>query len=132
MCDFCNKFDFGSASIDVDKYGARVKLALAAYRYPREEQFNFCPKCGKSRGVIETEKKSEKIQKGEPIWYVDFESGEIEQGTIFGVKFINERLDSFSVDFGYDFDEFLGDAIGRNFFLSKEDADAALRRTETL
>ena len=26
MCDFCEKFDFGSASYEVDKYGARIEL----------------------------------------------------------------------------------------------------------
>lgn len=52
MCDFCKKFDFGSAAIETDKYGTHIKLALASSQYPREAQFNFCPKCGKSREEI--------------------------------------------------------------------------------
>ena len=49
MCDFCEKFDFGSASYEVDKYGARVVLAGGSYRFPEHRQFLFCPKCGASR-----------------------------------------------------------------------------------
>lgn len=49
MCDFCEKFDFGSASYEVDKYGARIILAGGSYRFPEHQQFLFCPKCGASR-----------------------------------------------------------------------------------
>lgn len=49
MCDFCERFDFGSASYEVDKYGARVILAGGSYRFPEYRQFLFCPKCGASR-----------------------------------------------------------------------------------
>ena len=49
MCDFCEKFDFGSASYEVDKYGARVIMAGGSYRFPEYRQFLFCPKCGSSR-----------------------------------------------------------------------------------
>lgn len=49
MCDFCKKFDFGSASYEVDKYGARIILAGGSYRFPEHRQFLFCPKCGASR-----------------------------------------------------------------------------------
>lgn len=46
MCEFCKRFDFGNAKIEVDKYGARVCLALGSYRYPKHERFKFCPECG--------------------------------------------------------------------------------------
>lgn len=49
MCDFCEKFDFGSASYEVDKYGARIILACGSYHFPEHQQFLFCPKCGASR-----------------------------------------------------------------------------------
>lgn len=49
MCDFCDKFDFGTATCEVDKYGARLKLAGGFTRFPVYEQFQFCPKCGASR-----------------------------------------------------------------------------------
>lgn len=49
MCDFCEKFDFGSASYEVDKYGARIILACGNYRFPEHQQFLFCPKCGAFR-----------------------------------------------------------------------------------
>lgn len=48
-CDFCRVFDFSSARTQVDKYGARVSLALSTTRFDREEQFNYCPVCGRRR-----------------------------------------------------------------------------------
>lgn len=47
-CDFCNGFDFSSASTEVTKYGAHIKIAGGAYRYPPHEWFNYCQVCGKS------------------------------------------------------------------------------------
>ncbi len=41
MCDFCEKFDFVSASYEVDKYGARIILAGGSYRFPEYRQFYF-------------------------------------------------------------------------------------------
>ena len=32
MCDFCKRFDFGSASTETDKYGARIILAGGQFR----------------------------------------------------------------------------------------------------
>lgn len=46
-CDFCWRFNFGNASAEVDKYGARIKSAVGSYTYPLNEQFNYCPVCGK-------------------------------------------------------------------------------------
>ena len=34
MCDFCKRFDFGSASTETDKYGARIILAGGSYHFP--------------------------------------------------------------------------------------------------
>ena len=70
------------------------------------------------------------IQKGTPVWYVDFESGRIERGVVFSVQYKDQKVDSFSVDFEEtgDFDEFYGDAIGHCFFLSEEMAKAELVR----
>ena len=48
-CAFCRVFDFSSARTQVDKYGARVSLALSTTRFDREEQFNYCPVCGRRR-----------------------------------------------------------------------------------
>ena len=71
---------------------------------------------------------SKAIRKGDAIWYVDFESGEIEEGEVFSIQFKDGRIDSFSVDFKEtgNFDEFVGDAIGDCFFISKEMAESAL------
>lgn len=66
---------------------------------------------------------------GSKVWYVDFETGEIETGKIFSVHFKDGELDSFSVDFDCgDFDEFYGSAMGEYFFVNEEDAHAALRK----
>lgn len=68
------------------------------------------------------------VRKGSTIWYVDFDSGKIEEGEVFSVQFKDRRIDSFSVNFkeSGDFDEFIGDAIGDCFFISKEMAETAL------
>lgn len=72
--------------------------------------------------------KEEKIKKGDKVWYVDKEDGELESGTIFLASYKNGKLDSFSVDFDCgDFDEFCGGAFGRYFFGSKEAAEASLK-----
>lgn len=49
MCDFCEKFDFGTASCVVDRYGASIVMAGGSFRFPEHQQFLFCPKCGASR-----------------------------------------------------------------------------------
>ena len=49
MCEFCKRFDFGSAASELDKYGARIVMAGGRYRFPIDRQFNFCPLCGESR-----------------------------------------------------------------------------------
>lgn len=71
------------------------------------------------------------LEKGTPVWYVDYKNGEIERGIIFSVSQKGEKLDSFSVDFDCgDFDEFIGSAWGDCFFGSKEQAEAALKAGE--
>ena len=47
MCKFCDAWDWGesSAKIDSGKY-AHIHSAGGSYRFPLEEQFNFCPVCG--------------------------------------------------------------------------------------
>lgn len=54
-------------------------------------------------------------QKGLTVWYID-DSGEPEKGTVFSVEIKNGILDSFSVDFEDDFDEFNGSAWGKYVF----------------
>lgn len=52
MCEFCERFDFGSASCDIDRYGSRIVLAGGSYQFPRAKQFEYCPHCGASRDEI--------------------------------------------------------------------------------
>lgn len=46
-CPFCSKWDWGesSAVIDNGKY-AHIHNAGGSYRFPPEQQFNYCPVCG--------------------------------------------------------------------------------------
>ena len=46
-CDFCKRFDFSGASWEVTGHWAHIKLAVCNTRYPKEQQFQFCPVCGK-------------------------------------------------------------------------------------
>ena len=52
MCDFCKKFDFSTVKPHIDVFGARIHLALGVTKFPRSEQFNYCPVCGEKRGVF--------------------------------------------------------------------------------
>lgn len=51
-CDFCNNFDFSRVTYHVDytfeKKSADIYLAGSA-KYPRGQQFDYCPACGKKR-----------------------------------------------------------------------------------
>lgn len=68
------------------------------------------------------------LEKGTPVWYVDYENREIESGKMFLASYKKGKLDSFSVDFDCgDFDEFIGSAWNDCFFGSKEEAKAALK-----
>ena len=46
-CDFCQKFDFAGARAEVNKYGAHISLAIYNTKFPNDEQFKFCPMCGR-------------------------------------------------------------------------------------
>lgn len=47
MCEFCSKFDFATATTSVEGEYAHIYLALCNTSFPKEQQFNFCPVCGK-------------------------------------------------------------------------------------
>lgn len=89
------------------------------------------------RGLVEADKdnrcmvlqKEPALKKGDRVWYVDRENGEMESGTVFLAEYKDGKLYSFSVDFDCgDFDEFSGGALGRCFFESKEAAESALAK----
>lgn len=46
-CDFCENFDFGMASAKVEDMRANIYFCGGSRRYQKEEQFRFCPVCGK-------------------------------------------------------------------------------------
>lgn len=60
MCDFCKRFDLGSASTETDKYGARIILAGGSYHFPEERMFSYCPVCGQFRTDIILERERTK------------------------------------------------------------------------
>lgn len=45
-CSFCEQFDFSKAKTEVDRYGARILLAVSNTMFLEGEQFNYCPVCG--------------------------------------------------------------------------------------
>ena len=47
MCEFCKKFDFATATTGINGNFAHIYLALCNTKFDKEEQFNFCPVCGK-------------------------------------------------------------------------------------
>lgn len=51
MCDFCDNFDFGSASCRIENFKsgkqASIIFAGGSNRFNNKDWFNFCPKCGK-------------------------------------------------------------------------------------
>ena len=47
MCEFCKKFDFSTATTGINGNFAHIYLALCNTKFDKEEQFNFCPVCGK-------------------------------------------------------------------------------------
>ena len=73
------------------------------------------------------------LTKGMSVWYVDTDSGGIEEGEVCYAYYKDGELDSFSVDFkeSEDFDEFFGSAWGDCFFPTKEHAVATLRHKKT-
>ena len=72
--------------------------------------------------------KEAELKKGDKVWYVDKENGEIESGTVFSVEYKDGKLFSFSVDFDCgDFDEFDGSAWGDCFFASMEVSENEIR-----
>ena len=46
-CNFCNMADFGEFGFEITKHYAKICCALGSWRFPQNEQFLFCPKCGR-------------------------------------------------------------------------------------
>ena len=74
-CDFCNRFDFSTAKIEVDEHNARILLALCNTKFDTEEQFVFCPKCGEKvkEEFLKPRLEFEKDTFGELLYYINFE-----------------------------------------------------------
>lgn len=46
-CSFCKNFDWGEARAITENRFSHVSNATGSYRFPLEEQFNYCPVCGR-------------------------------------------------------------------------------------
>lgn len=46
-CEFCGKADFGEYGFEIGRSYVKIACALGSWRFPTEEQFHFCPKCGR-------------------------------------------------------------------------------------
>lgn len=60
------------------------------------------------------------LKDGDTVWYGDPDG--VEMGKVKNIVRKDGKIDSFGVDFGYDFDEFCADAIGSSIFLTEEEA----------
>lgn len=68
------------------------------------------------------------VPEGTPAWYVDFEENKLDRATTVIVAFKDSKCDSVSLDFPDldDFDELIGDALGKEVFFSRRNAENAL------
>ena len=96
-----------------------------------EDDDSICRDCARSYSdqyeAKEIGDKLPLLRRGKPVWYVDFDVGDIEKGTIFSAAYEGGNLIAFAVDFeSGDFDEFVGDCFGVTFFDSVRKAESAL------
>ena len=78
--------------------------------------------------IEEKNARSQMPKVGMTVFYLDSDTGELEQGTVFSVHYKNSILDTIAIDFDSgDFDEFIGEAWNDCIFNSKESALNALR-----
>ena len=79
--------------------------------------------------IEEKDARSQMPEVGMTVFYLDSDTGELEQGTVFSVHYKNSILDTIAIDFDSgDFDEFIGEAWNDCIFSSKEKALDSLRR----
>ena len=54
-CNFCNNFDFSTVKVNTHSRFPHIESTLCNTRFKEEEQFNFCPECGKMlKNYVET------------------------------------------------------------------------------
>lgn len=70
-CEWCKKADLGNFSAKYDKHSANIHLASGSYRFPKDEQFKFCPNCGKPLTAAKPLSLNELRERdGRPVWMV--------------------------------------------------------------
>ena len=46
-CEFCGKADFGEYGFEIGRSYVKIACAIGSWRFQTEEQFHFCPECGR-------------------------------------------------------------------------------------
>lgn len=48
-CEFCRRYDFSRVRtvIDLNQRNASIQLTLCNTKFPKEQQFKYCPNCGR-------------------------------------------------------------------------------------
>lgn len=46
MCEFCKNYNFARAKAEVIENDANIYLSLCNSKFPKEQQFKYCPVCG--------------------------------------------------------------------------------------
>lgn len=114
------------------------------FRYLIDEQTRSVPGAGPvvaasillqeiaARWAADAEIEESMIQNGTHLWYLDKDTGEIEEAVVETVEYKNDRLYSFGVHFCItnDFDVFSEATIGNCFFKSEQQALNALHQGE--
>lgn len=81
MCKFCEVFDFGVAKTEMETIGTRryagIVSAGGSYRFPKEEQFKFCPNCGKERDKVIKPLSLDELRErsSKPVFLVSLDDG---------------------------------------------------------
>ena len=63
-CEFCRNADFGEYGFKIGKRFSKISSACGSWSFPKDEQFAYCPKCGKPLSE-EAWKELEKRVRGE-------------------------------------------------------------------
>ena len=46
-CEFCQNFDFSKVRAYIDRGTPKIELAICNTSFTKDEQFSFCPVCGR-------------------------------------------------------------------------------------
>ena len=55
MCEFCKNYNFARAKAEVIENDANIYLSLCNSKFPKEQQFKYCPVCGDDLNKTKTQ-----------------------------------------------------------------------------